>query len=323
MLVLCAATKQDWKRRVFGSMSILQCILFHFGWRECALIWSHLGRDFRNNRYVRKKFIKEKVRFGYNTLRPVKFWEDGSKNTAVTLAAKNYIITRFRFAANEAEKLEIIRQEFTQKYVTKGIKWSEDGKTLRSGKVSQLKQQVTRWVQSNEKNDNVITLNALSSPKKVRIGGGGAKPRLEQDMRLRIRKEIDYYLLNGNKLNNEQIANIIKLILDQANFEKKVIINLHSLQLPRAGDKSNEFYITPQVISRFKTLMKVKKNNNNKTTVDIEDLLSAMVSSLVKTKVCLLADENAEFSSVFYFCVLCLCVFLGDACVTIIAHVQG
>ena len=55
-----------------------------------------------------------------------------------------------------------------------------------------------------------------------------------------------------------------------------------------------------QVISRFRRKMKVKKSSNNKTFVDLEDLLTAMLPVIIKTLLARKLDKNAELST-------CLC----------------
>ena len=165
----------------------------------------------------------------------------------------------------------------------------------------------------NDENGKVISLNALSNPNGSRIGGGGSKGMLEKDLKLRIRKEIDFYILNGDKLNKIQIANIMKLVLDQSDFEKKIQIHLHEKTLPKDASTDEIYYITPQVVSRFKTDMKIKTTNGNKTAVDVEDLLAAMIPALVRVKVIRMLDENAELSFVSFFLVqgyLFVCLFV-------------
>ena len=78
-------------------------------------------------------------------------------------------------------------------------------------------------------------------------------------------------------------------------FNKKVEIHVHETNLP--SDKDNDtYYISPQVLSRFKDEMKIKKNSTNKTIVDLKDLLVSMVGVLVKVQIVQKIDENATLS---------------------------
>ena len=124
-------------------------------------------------------------------------------------------------------------------------------------------------------------------------------------MKLSIRKEIDFYILRGDKLNNTQIANIMKLVCDRAGFDKQVQVHLHEQKLPGDSD-NNTYYLTLQVVNKFKSEWKIKRNSSNKTFVDLEELLPAMVPTLVKVKVVRKLDKNAMLSARIFllFCVI-------------------
>ena len=129
-------------------------------------------------------------------------------------------------------------------------------------------------------------------------------------MKLLIRKEIDFYILRGDKLNNTQIANIMKLVCDRAGFDRQVQVHLHEQKLPGDSDH-NTYYLTLQVVNKFKSEWKIKRNSSNKTFVDLEELLPAMVPTLVKVKVVRKLDKNAMLSARIFllFCVIMIMTF--------------
>ena len=253
-----------------------------------------------NNQKTKKKITDHtfifRVRKNPSEFRPKEFFKPGESNVQCTLQAKNYLMLRFKYAINDSEKRSIIKEELTTQYVKKGIKWSADGVTLRAAKIAQLKQMIERWIKVNNENNNVVLLNAQSNPKGCRIGGAGAKSTIPDDLKLSIRKEIDCSILKGDKISNIQIANIIKLFCDQSDFDRPVEVYLHELNAPK-DDEKETYYLTLQVINKFKREWKIRKNSGNKTYVDLEDLLVSMIPVLVKEKIVIMSDENVELST--------------------------
>ena len=96
--------------------------------------------EYNQNKRINKYIQRFSIKKGYNRLRPVKFYIFGRTNVQCTFAARNYMISRFSMADDEADKNAIVREEMTSQYVKKGFKWSADGEVLRAGKVAQLKQ---------------------------------------------------------------------------------------------------------------------------------------------------------------------------------------
>ena len=153
----------------------------------------------------------------------------------------------------------------------------------------------------------MISLNAAANPNGLRIGGAGPRSILDEDIKLCVRKEIDYLLIKGTKIGNLELANLIKIVAESHGFYKQIQIHLHETVLP--NDASDEiYYLTQQVLSRFRSEWKVLKRSGSKSFVDIDDLLIQMIPSLVKVQLMQKLDQNATLSHLF-FSFLCFVLF--------------
>ena len=92
----------------------------------------------------------------------------------------------------------------------------------------------------------------------------------------------------------------MKVILDRSDFGKNVQVYLHEKTLPDDKDKET-YYLTQQVVNRFRHKMKIKQSSNNKTFVDLEDLLTAMLPVIIKSSTVRKLDKNAELSICVFF----------------------
>ena len=163
-------TNSEW-RKIWANKRLLKEILEYLQPKDVILKLFSNSKYFKNNKHVIEYISKYRLRYGYNLLRPTSFFKISKTNTTCTLAAKNCLIARFSVSMNEAEKNQIVREEFSKQYCKRGFSWSEDGVRLRPAKVQQLKQQVERWIVTNKNNSNVVLLNALSNLQGCRIGG--------------------------------------------------------------------------------------------------------------------------------------------------------
>ena len=73
-------------------------------------------------------------------------------------------------------------------------------------------------------------------------------------------------------------------------MNEQVQVYLHEQKLPKDSDK-NTYYLTLQVVNKFESEWKIKKNSN-KPFVDLEDLLPAMIPSLIKVKLIRKLNKN-------------------------------
>ena len=173
-----------WVSRILANLTdnICLCLIVEYS-KPCDVLRNLL----HVSQNIYQKLIQE----------PNDFFILGAKNVTVTLAA-----------ITEKEKIDIVKQEFT-KIATRGPRWTLDGKTIKPQKIQQIKQQINRSIKSNKENNKVVLLNAQLKPNGERIGGAGKKPSI-------------FYLLRGTQLNNTQIANIMKMVLDRSDYPKQV-----------------------------------------------------------------------------------------------------
>ena len=64
-------------------------------------------------------------------------------------------MARFEAAITEKEKIEIVKQEFTKIAITRGPKWTLDGRTMKPQKIQQIKQQINRSIKLDKENNKV------------------------------------------------------------------------------------------------------------------------------------------------------------------------
>ena len=82
---------------------------------------------------------------------------------------------------------------------------------------------------------------------------------------------------------------------------------MHKTKLPEDA-LDDIYYLTPQVLSRFRSEWTIKAAKGKKSFVDIEDLLVRMIPGLVRIILIQRLDKNATLSIVFLFCFcFCLC----------------
>ena len=120
----------DWHEQVF-LMDVGLTILFGFDGfvskSEICLKIIALGNEYNGNARINKAIAHYRIKYGYSRLRPSNFYVIGKSNFQCTLAARNYLISRFGVATDAAEKSAIVGEEMTEQYVKKGYTWSADG----------------------------------------------------------------------------------------------------------------------------------------------------------------------------------------------------
>ena len=126
-----------------------------------------------------------------------------------------------------------------------------------------------------------------------------------------------FFVCIGNKIANIQIANLIKIIAESEGIGRAIQIHLHEKTLPLDASE-DVYYLTPQVLSRFRSEWTIKPGKKKKSFVDIEDLLVQMIPCLVRCILIQRVDKNATLSIIFgsfslffsfvsYLCLVTLC----------------